>query len=210
MMLPQEIEIKLDLQKEENYTRLIERFKIAKKPTRQENYFFDSEDMTLSKNGWALRLRIEKDKSSLTLKGTTTQSSGGLAIRDEIEISIPDENGIKYSENGLRDSNIPSEIASIIRPIIKTSDLVQKVYFINDRFRINYSDDDIGLLFEIDKTEFSDGSIDYELEVELKDQLIYQKALGRITAFLDSVKIVTVFQKQSKFARALMVEGKSK
>lgn len=209
-MLPQEIEIKLDLQKEENYNKLIERFEITEKPTRQENYFFDSENMDLSKNGWAFRLRVEKDKSSLSLKGTTTQSSGGLAIRDEIEISIPDEMARKHAENGLKDSKFPGEIADIIRSIINTKDLCLKLQFVNDRYRVNHSGGDIDLLFEIDKTEFSDGSVDYELEIELEDQLSYQKALGEITSFLDSVQIVTVFQKQSKFARALKREDMAK
>jgi len=208
-MLPQEIEIKLDLQKKDNYDKLIERFGITEKPTRQENYFFDSENMDLSKSGWAFRLRIEENKSSLTLKGTSTRSSDGLAIRDEVEISIPDEKAQKYAENGIRSGNIPNEIAQIIKPIGKPGDLIQKIYFINDRFRVKFPGDDIDLLFEIDKTEFVDGSIDYELEVELKDQLIYQKALGIIMTFLDSVQIVTVFQKQSKFARALKREGKA-
>lgn len=209
-MLPQEIEIKLDLQKEENYNKLIERFQITKKPARQENYFFDSENMDLSKNGWALRLRIEKDKCSLSLKGTTTQSFGGLAIRDEIEISIPDETAQKYAENGLRGGNLPDEISHIIQPIVSINDLALRLHFVNDRYRVNYSGGDIDLLFEIDKTEFADGSIDYELEIELKDQLSYQKALGEVTNFLDSVQIVAVFQKRSKFARALKNEDMAK
>lgn len=208
-MLPQEIEIKLDLQKEENYNKLIKRFGLTEKPIRQENYFFDSENMDLSKNGWALRLRVEKDKSSLALKGTTTHSSNGLAIRDEIETIIPDETAQKYAENGLRGSNLPDNIIKIIRPIVNINDLSQRLNFANDRYRVNYSGA-IDMLFEIDRTEFFDGSIDYELEVELEDQLYYQKALGEISSFLDSVQIVTVFQKQSKFARALKKEGKTK
>ncbi|RKX20357.1 MAG: hypothetical protein DRP51_05835 [Candidatus Zixiibacteriota bacterium] len=207
MTLPQEIEIKLDLQKEENYNRLIERFQITNKPARQENYFFDSENMDLSKNGWALRLRIEKNKSSLSLKGTTSQSSGGLAIRDEIEISISDEIARKQAENGLREGWFPDEITHIIQPIVSTGNLAPRLHFINDRHRVNYSGGDIELLFEIDRTEFADGSIDYELEIELKNQLLYQKALAEVIAFLDSVQIVTVFQKRSKFARALKKEG---
>ena len=209
-MLPQEIEIKLDLQKEENYNRLIERFQITKKPAWQENYFFDSENMDLSKNGWALRLRIEEDKSSLSLKGTTKRSSGGLAIRDEIEISIPDETAKKYAENGLRGGNLPDEIAHITQPIVSINDLSLRFQFVNDRYRANYSGGDIDLLFEIDKTKFADGSIDYELEIELKDQLFYQKALSEVTSFLDSIQIVTVFQNRSKFARALKNEDMGK
>jgi len=209
-MLPQEIEIKLDLQSEENYNKLIERFGIKVKPTRQENYFFDSANMDLSKNGWALRLRVEENKSSLTLKGKAAKSSGGLAIRDEIEVLIPDETAQKYVINGLKDANIPDEIAQIIRPIVNPRDLIQKLYFVNNRYRVNFSGGDIDLLFEIDKTEYADGSIDYELEIELEDQLFYQKALGGITTFLDSVQIVSVFQKHSKFARALKKEGLAK
>lgn len=208
-MLPQEIEINLDLQQEENYNKLIERFGISDQPTRQENYFFDSENMELSKNGWALRLRIEDNKSSLTLKGTTAHSSDGLAIRDEIEISIPDETAKKYAENGLKGGNIPDEIARIIQPIVNPRDLIQRIHFVNNRLRVNYSGGDIDLLFEIDRTEFADGSIDFELEIELKDQLSYQKALGAITVFLDSIQIVMVFQKQSKFARALKRESRA-
>ena len=209
-MLPQEIEIKLDLQSEENYNKLIERFGIKVKPARQENYFFDSANMDLSKNGWALRLRVEENKSSLTLKGKAAKSSGGLAIRDEIEVLIPDETAQKYVINGLKDANIPDEIAQIIRPIVNPRDLIQKLYFVNNRYRVNFSGGDIDLLFEIDKTEYADGSIDYELEIELEDQLFYQKALGGITTFLDSVQIVSVFQKHSKFARALKKEDLAK
>lgn len=207
-MLPQEIEIKLDLQNKDNYDKLIKRFEIIDKPTRQENYFFDSDKMDLSNNGWALRLRIEKNKSSLTLKGTTSQSSNGLAIRDEIETLIPDQTARKYAESGLRRGNIPEEIANIIQSIISTKNLTQRLYFINDRYRVNYSEGEIDLLLEIDKTVFNDGSTDYEMEIELKDQLSYQKALSSVTAFFDSLQIVMVFQNNSKFARALKLENK--
>ncbi len=209
-MLPQEIEIKLDLQSEENYNKLIDRFGLTGKPNRQENYFFDSGNMDLSKNGWALRLRVEENKSSLTLKGKAAKSSGGLAIRDEVEVLILDEIAKKYAINGLKDGNIPDEIAKIIRPIVNPRDLVQRLYFVNNRFRVNFSSGDIDLLFEIDKTEYDDATIDYELEIELEDQLFYQKALGGITTFLDSVQIVSVFQKHSKFARALKRENLAK
>ena len=206
-MLPQEIEIKLDLQTEENYNRLIKRFKITEKPTRQENYFFDSEHMDLSKSGWAFRLRIEENKSSFALKGKTTKSSGGLAIRDEVEVLIPDETAKKYAENGFRGVIIPDEILQIIKPIVNPKDLTQRLFFVNDRYRVEFTGGDIDLLFEIDKTEYADGSINYELEVELEDHLFYQEALGGITAFLNSVEIVTVFQKHGKFARALKREN---
>ena len=106
--------------------------------------------------------------------------------------------------------NLPDEIAHITQPIVSINDLSLRFQFVNDRYRANYSGGDIDLLFEIDKTKFADGSIDYELEIELKDQLFYQKALSEVTSFLDSIQIVTVFQNRSKFARALKNEDMGK
>jgi len=208
-MLPQEIEIKLDLQNEENYFKIIRRFEIIEKPKRQENIFFDSGNLDLSQNGWALRLRKEKDKSCFTIKGITADSSGGMAIRDEIEVSISDETAQTYIENGLQLENIPDEIAHIVLPILDTNELFRRLRFVNERYRVNYSTGQTDLIFEIDKTKYADGTIDYELEVELENRLLYQKVLDEISSFLKSLQIDTVFQKQSKFDRALLRQNVS-
>jgi len=207
-MLPQEIEIKFDLVNEKNFGRLLKRLNIKRAPSVQYNYFFDTGDRLLSKNGWALRLRVESDKCTLALKGTASKSIDGLTIRPEIEIPVSEKNRTEiFQNNVLNIALLGDKIRQIIEPIIGNSELVFKIEFTNQRYRSEYSKDGIELLFELDRTEFEDGTTDYELEVELDDQLEYQLAFDTVTTVLNSAEIVPVFQKKSKFARALERAG---
>lgn len=206
-MLTQEIEIKLDLQSSENYDRLIKQLGISGNPSRQENYFYDTSDWALSKNGWALRIRKEKAKSTISLKGTSSHSSDGLTIRSEVETPIEEKITDEYYNHGIKISQIPDVIREIIFPIINSECLLLKLKFVNYRYHADFCEDNLKVVFEIDQTVFSDGSIDYELEVELGSQLDGQKALGAITSFLGSLHIKTMFQEKSKFARALAAEN---
>ncbi len=206
-MLPQEIEIKLDLQNSENYNRLIKQLGVSENPSRQQNYFFDTADWTLSKNGWALRIRKEGAENTISLKGTGSHSADGLTTRTEIETSIEEDDFDKYYHHGLDGDQIPDSIRRIICSIINNEHLNVKVEFVNYRLRADFSGENIKMLFEIDRTIFSNGLVDYELEIELDSQLAGEKALGEVTSFLDSLNIEAKFQKKSKFARALAAEN---
>ena len=202
-MLPQEIEIKLDLQKRENYSRLIEYLEIRSEATRQDNYFYDSDDWILSKNGWALRLRIEKDQSSLSLKSKTSESANGLTVRTEIEKTISDEAAQNYIREGLNLDGISNRLSDIIKPILKSDPLTRKLHFTNYRHRANYSGHKQELIFEVDRTEFENGKLEFELEIELEDRLAYPAAFDNVKLLLESLQIETIIQTESKFARAL-------
>jgi len=206
-MLPQEIEIKLDLQNRENYLRLIEYLEIRSEASRQDNYFYDSDDWILSKNGWALRLRIEKGQSSLSLKGKTSESANGLAVRTEIEKTISDEVAQNYIREGLNLEGISNKLSDTIKPILKTDLLTRKLHFINYRHRATYSSHKLELIFEVDRTEFENGATEFELEIELKDRLAYKMVFDNVKLLLESLQIETIIQRESKFARALKNEN---
>jgi adenylate cyclase class 2 len=89
-----EIETKIALEKEKSnfiLNRLAE-FHLLQEKTFEDNYCFDYENLTLSKKGFLLRLRITLAHSILTLKGPSNRK-GGVKYRKEIELKL--DNGKK-------------------------------------------------------------------------------------------------------------------
>jgi len=197
-----EIEIKLDLGSFTNYLKLLGFLGQIEHEELQQNGFFDSEDRKLAKAGWALRVRVEKKRGLVTIKSIPVKP--GLAVvRQEIETEIPRRDAVAIL-NGDMDvmslqvipvDYIKDKIAKVkVAPLVKFDNLRQ-----TKLFRI----DDSSYMLEIDKTEFSDGSNDYELELELSDTSridIVEAALRRL---FSQLSMPFVKQSESKFGRAL-------
>jgi hypothetical protein len=64
-------------------------------------------------------------------------------------------------------------------------------------------------VLEIDKTEFADGSCDYELEVELKDVMYIPEVENNLQKIFRSLAIPYEKQEESKFSRAMKRAGLS-
>ncbi len=198
-----EIELKFDLQSMENHSRLLEFLGRATSPALQENLFFDTPDRSLEKAGWAFRVRLEEQRAFITLKGRRSESPEGLAVRTEIESPLPLELALQFKTKGISIENLPEKIADQLHRIAVTEPLTLRLGFRNHRLAVPYPAGECELILEIDRTEFPDGSVDYELEVEIADEKLYERITGEITRLLERCNVPVVFQPKSKFQRAV-------
>jgi len=200
--IPREIEIKLDLGSFTNYLKLLGFLGQIEHEELQQNGFFDSDDRKLARAGWALRVRVEKKRGLVTIKSIPVKP--GLAVvRQEIETEIPRRDALDILSGG-RDlmtlqvmpiEYIKDKIAKVkVGPLVKFDNLRQKKLF---------KIDDSSYMLEIDKTEFSDGSSDYELELEMPDTSRVDTIAAALRRLLSQLGIPFVKQSESKFARAL-------
>ncbi len=201
-----EIEIKLDLSSFANYLKLIGFLGQIDEEIQQRNCYFDTEDRQLSKSDWAFRVRTENDRGLITVKGKTTEP--GLAVvRKEIETDISRDDATELIE--LRRDVMSLDVAPVhfVRDTIGDVSLTRLVQFDNTRqckmFRIG----DYEHQLQIDTTRFANGSVNYELELELShlDEVdTVEQGLRRLFLSLD---VPFIRQNQTKFARALESAG---
>lgn len=197
-----EIEIKLDLGSFANYLKLLGHIGHLDAEKDQRNAFFDTEDQQLRKLGWALRVRSEDKGGLVTLKSTSTQT-GAAAIRDEIEeqIPLPMARSILELQTDLMTlSNRPVDYA---RDLINDSGLTRLVEFRNLRKNKIIRLGEYDYQLEIDKTQYNNGSVDYELELELTNRDQIENVSDALQKLLESLDIPFEKQTESKFARAL-------
>jgi uncharacterized protein YjbK len=205
-----EIEIKLDLLHEENYTRLLDYLGVKGKEVRQENYFLDTDRRDLGRAGWALRIRIENDTAALAVKGPTLEHPEGLAIRTETTVSIPIRRAARFIGRGLQLRELPPSLREHLQGYAGNDILKPLLQFANLRTSVDYPAGENNLAFEIDQTIFADKSINYELEVELEGKEEYDRVIAILTALFNKLAIPIVFQKESKFARAMRKNDREK
>jgi uncharacterized protein YjbK len=203
-----EIEIKLELGSFADYLKLVGFLGAAESEERQVNGYFDTEDRKLAAAGWALRVRALDDRGLVTLKGLP-KVEGAAVMRKEIETEI--ERRLAMDVLNLR-LDILSLRASAI-DYVKTEypgiTLARLIQFRNTRQKKQFRFGDYLCMLDVDKTEYHDGSLDYELEVELKEpgQIdVVQNGLQRLFSSLD---IPFVPQDKSKYERALLHAGVS-
>lgn len=201
-----EIEIKLDLGVFTNYLKLIGFLGQIDKEERQLNAFFDTEDRQLAKAGWALRVRAENGRGLVTIKSIAVEE-GDAFIRQEIEAEIGRGEALDILA-------LQRDVMSLdIIPIQYLKDKVGEVAvmvlvkFENVRQQKSFKIGDHSYFLELDKTEFSDGSVDYELEVELADTSRLDTVTACLHKLFESLGIPYARQTESKFARALHRAG---
>ncbi|MEW6050671.1 MAG: CYTH domain-containing protein [Candidatus Zixiibacteriota bacterium] len=197
-----EIEIKLKLESFMDYLKLLGFLGQIESEEHHINGFFDTEDRKLAKAGWALRVRAENHRGVVTVKSIPTQS--GLAvIRQEIEAEIGRGLAVEVlnlHHDVLQLPVMPVEFIKKEFPGIRLARLIQ---FENIRQKKLFKIGDYNYLLEVDKTEYSDGSLDYELEVELSDASRIETVEDHLRKLFASLGIPFEKQAESKFARAL-------
>jgi uncharacterized protein YjbK len=198
-----EIEIKLDLLREENYSRLLAHLGAEGKEIRQENYFFDTDLLGLGRAGWALRIRIENDNAAATAKGPASENPNGLAVRPETMVPLPIQRATRFISRGLQLQELPPSLREHLYGYVGNDILMPLLQFANLRTTVHYPAEENTLALEIDQTIFADKSINYELEVELADKEEYDRVMAALAALFDKIAIPIVFQKESKLARAM-------
>ncbi|MBU0984658.1 MAG: CYTH domain-containing protein [candidate division Zixibacteria bacterium] len=197
-----EIEIKLQLSSFAEYLKLLGFLGAADQQQQQTNAFFDTPNQDFSEGGWALRVRADNDRGFVTVKGLSSHS-GAAAIREEIEEVVPRGKAVELI-GGYGDllSVEGKPIAFLLEKYPKAT-VVKLTEFNNLRTikRLRLGDHDFELA--VDKTEFADGSVDYELEVELEDQRQIDTAEDALRRLFHSLDIPFERQARSKYERAL-------
>ena len=202
-----EMEIKLDLVNERNFARLLEYLPEPRIIKHQTNYFFDTDDWALSRSGWALRLRTTENTATVTVKGRAVKDDDQLTVRPEIEISIPLEQAEEFLKEGLTPGRLPMGIIAPLKSLGPDGRLSMKLQFATDRHVIDFADNDIRFSIDLDRIMYSDGTADYELEAELDNRAFFDSILADIKGIFERLNIPVIFQKRSKFARALKKIG---
>lgn len=202
----EEIEVKLDLGSFMNYLKLVGHLGQLDGEERQVNGFFDTEQHTLSDAGWALRVRADDHRGSVAIKGRDSGAED-VSIRKEMESEIPRGEALEILslQRNLMNLDIPT--LHFLREQFDDLNLMKVVHFDNTRQYKTFKFDDHTYRLEIDTTRYADGSIEYELEVELPDRNHVTMVLDRLKKMFQSLDIPFVRQSRSKFARALEKTG---
>ncbi|MBF0714591.1 CYTH domain-containing protein [Gemella sp. GH3] len=150
------------------YEALMEHFHLRdKKIINNRNFYYDTANQILKQNNAALRIRHTADNKEITLK-----IKKNLEENIEINVRLTDND----IPNNISVKELPAEIKEIFAEWEITSDLklIQKIE--TDRRELML---DEGLLV-LDKTYFLGNVVDYELEFEVTDYNIGQKAFERL------------------------------
>ena len=200
--LSREIEIKLDLGSFTNYLKLLGFLGQVEHENLHQNGFFDTEDRQLAKAGWALRVRVESKRGLVTIKSVATQT--GLAhIRQEIEAQVSRADAYDILNLRMDVMSLPVMPVEYIREKVGDVRVARLVRFDNLRQTKLFKLGDHNYLLEIDKTEFSDGSTEYELEIELNDSSRLEALEGHLLRLFEHLTIPFERQTESKFSLAL-------
>lgn len=167
-----ECEIKLRISDVESYNRIREELGPPTANVRQKNVFYDTPDRALSKKRWSLRIRHELDGIVLAVKGPGS-SVGSAVQRIEWEEQSIEWEG-KIAPLLILSADFPEDLLSA-KPMMKLrevfpnlSDRLQRtVSFYNDRIFYNVKLAGVERTIELDRTQFTTGQINYELEVEI-------------------------------------------
>jgi inorganic triphosphatase YgiF len=197
-----EIEIKVRLASFMDYLKLVGYLGQIEAEDHHINGFFDSEDRQLAKGGWALRVRAEDHRGIVTIK-SIARESGAAVIRQEIEAEIPRSQALDVLS--LRQDVLSLELIPIqfIKGKFPQAQLAKLIQFENTRQKKLFRIADFNYLLEIDTTKYNDGSVEYELEVELKNPALIETVEAHLRKLFQTLEIPFERQPDSKFARAL-------
>jgi uncharacterized protein YjbK len=150
-------------------------------PLTQNNHFFDTAEGLLRRARYALRLRLEPGRARLTAKGPAQQGAGetDLAVRPEEEIELDAEVANAILRGGLspleafEERGGDSRLLLSIRGLVGERALLPIGSFLNHRRLLGpvplaCGSGEIPAIFELDRTEFSGGRVDCEIEVEVE------------------------------------------
>ncbi|WP_326717480.1 CYTH domain-containing protein [Vagococcus jeotgali] len=160
--MSQEVEIEFkNMLTEKEYQQLNNSLFASSKSFTQTNYYFDTPSEALKQAGMGLRLRKLKDKNECTLKVPTDNPHSYLELTD----NLTDE----QMKDSLENLSIPS--ASEAAKYLRSKDIDPTALdFIGDittiRKEVNLQDTQ---LLVLDESQFQDGIVDYELEMEVSD-----------------------------------------
>lgn len=178
-----EIEFKLVLQSEAEFLEIAQQSTGRKwelpPPLLQTNHYFDTPSGSLRRARIALRLRKQADRYRLTLKGKSERSSAGGALterrEEEFELRSDQAQSILSGAGSPLDvfeARCPnSQMVKLAKHAIGAESVQNLGSFQNRRWRLGPLElseaEGISLCMEFDRSEFPNGAIEYELEVEV-------------------------------------------
>jgi len=197
-----EIEIKLLLGSFPDYLKLVGFLGPLDDEQHHANGYFDTHDRQLARQKRVLRVRAENHRGLVTLKGVG--SHAGLAvIREEIEAEIELGLALEVLRGFTDPAKLDVEPIRRLKKEFRGLALVPTLQFRNERRIKRFAIGDYQYVLEIDKTEFADGSVDYELEVEVPRREQIEVVEDRLRKLFESLGIPFEKQSLSKFERAL-------
>ena len=202
----QEIEIKLRLDSFADYLKLLGFLGRVEREEHHTNGFFDTEDRKLAAEGWALRVRAESDRGLVTVKSESSKP-GTAVIREEIEAEISRGEALDILNLRRDVMTISNEPINFVKRMCGNVAVTKLVHFENTRQIKPFKIGDYNYMLEIDKTEFTDGSVDYEVELELPDESRIEIVEDKLRKLFVSLGIPFNLQTESKFVRALKKAG---
>ncbi|MDB4433196.1 CYTH domain-containing protein [bacterium] len=163
-------------------------------PVLQVNHFFDTADQTLRARRIGLRIRREGGRFTLTVKGPTGLApASALKDRVELERSLAPERARAALEGALPALSLlegldvgEGEGALLVgaaREACADAPLGEIGAFSNARTFVHTELDGLPVVLEFDRTEFSEGEVRFEIELELAPG----DPTGRLTAALESL-----------------------
>ena len=197
-----EIEIKIQLESFTDYLKLLGYLGPIDREEHHVNAFFDSPERQLGGAGYALRVRSTERSGSITIKSLVSQTEA-LAVRREIVAEIGSAMARRLIDSPAELMSLEVEPVVFLRRHFPNLRPVPILQFRNERHIKRYLLGESEFDLEIDRTEFTDGSTEYELEVELPDQVHYQPVHDALERIFQSLAITLTTQNKSKFERAL-------
>ena len=196
-----EVELKIRLRSQQDFLALLRAAGgEVSPPVTQENHFFDTADQALNRAKLACRLRREAGRFTLTLKGPTQATAGGLVSdrrEEEIELGAGVAAAVLAQELqplvAMREAPGMDESRRALIGEIEThtggASLVRLGAFENERTRVAATLD-LGrgpepFTLEFDRTTFPGGKVEYEVELELsrgEDPAAAERALASLCA----------------------------
>jgi hypothetical protein len=194
-----EREFKYRIPDEERFQALVKRLGGAgARPVTQRNHFFDTRRASLRAHEFALRLREEDGRCTLTLKGPARGPVAAVTAREEVERAVGAAEahairaGARDPLEALGRAGGDGPLHARALAFLGGQQLVAQGSFENERTRIGPSalpGVTSLLLFELDRTRFPDGRVDFELEVEIgpeEDSTRVAAALEALLRILDA------------------------
>ena len=190
-----ELELKYKLLGESDYNKLRDYLdnKTSGMLLQQRNFYYDTEDMLLIKNNAILRARIENEKVIITFKQQKGKKQG-FFISDEIENNVSLEDINRVFSGKIPIIQLCGDNRENVEKLLENKELTLIGTFENKR--IVYYIDDIKL--ELDKVDYGNGIVDYEIETESEDE---KKVREFLDTLLQSLSVRYQLQDKTKYQR---------
>ena len=192
-----ERELKFKLQDKSDYQKIREYLdkKYPYEILHQENYYYDTVDMSLLENNAVLRVRVEGENAIITFK-RQKEKRDGYFISDENEVKgfLCDIKEIIAGKK--RIIEICGKIRTYVEELTKNKHLKIIGRFKTERCK--YKVDDMYL--ELDRVDFGNNFIDYEIESECDNE---ERVRNFLENLFESLFVHYQLQDKTKYQRYL-------